>query len=202
MSYKNNALKTLVLAILLLAPISLQAAVWTAINATNVWPGPSSSVSEYTFGGATFTDGQFNTDYYEKILVGPDQTGEISYSFNDWSIFSKPSFDYSDMTAPQIDLSDMRANFSSLVLTVWQQDGTPINGWDIGNPGWVPIIDNGNNTFSASWITPASRNGSPWGGGSEFSMTFTPTPVPMPASILLLCSALLVLFPTLKKPYK
>ncbi|MCF6236624.1 MAG: hypothetical protein L3J70_09690 [Gammaproteobacteria bacterium] len=219
MSYKNNVLKIITLATLILAPISLQAAqitqatTWMAIGATNAWSG-NSEISEFTFGGATFTDGQFNTDYSERILTSSviccanyrrgGGRGEMSYSFNDWSIFSSPVHDFNDMTAPQIDLSEMRANFSSLVFTVWDENGTAYDGWDIGNPGWVPIIDNGNNTFSASWITPAPRNkgdNSFYPPGDKFSITFMPTPVPMPASILLLCSALLILFSTLKKPY-
>ncbi|MDD1620503.1 MAG: hypothetical protein LUQ11_03395, partial [Methylococcaceae bacterium] len=49
--------------------------------------------------------------------------------------------------------------------------------WEIGSHDWIPLIDEGNGTFTASWVTPATISFAP-GGGKQFSMTFTPMPTP------------------------
>ena len=80
-------------------------------------------------------------------------------------------------------------------------DGTPFAGKpaiaiEVGSYNWVPILNNGDNTFTASWLLPVtSLQGFELGSARTFSITFAeaPAPVPVPASLYLFVSGFVIL---------
>ncbi|MDT4288439.1 hypothetical protein RO575_02600 [Methylomonas sp. MO1] len=183
--YTLSNLSKITALLLVVTSFSTQASTWRAISALEINiggdddGGGAAAVSEYSFGGSYFSDGQFNSSEYQKILV--NSSGGGSYSFNNW---------FSYMNAPQVDITNMRVDFSALVFTGWYSNGTPAIGWEVGSSNWIPIIDNGNSTYTASWITPAASNLANPGG---YSLSITFAPVPLPASLFLFASGFITL---------
>ena len=154
-----------------------QADTWKAVSgqflADPAPPGPYTAVMDFVFGGEYFVDGEYSPQKNTRVLVGAGQENEPIPTF------SASFFDlrhYPGIRPPQVDLANMRADFSSLFWFGWITSGPfagdPAIGDVLGygaNGGWVPIVDNHNGTYGASWrVLPT------WGynGPGIFYITF------------------------------
>lgn len=177
------------------APFTCQASTWKVVSAA------FGGVDGTFLGGKTFSDGQFNTspdvfDWNDNIFSIGDHHG---FSFHNWGCCGRggPDGTYDYMIPPQVDIASMRANFSSLFVAGFGTENPNIPHeqmmhWEIGSHNWVPITDNVNSTYTATWVTPATLDFPDANfGGRQFSMTFSL--VPIPAAVWMMGSALLSL---------
>jgi hypothetical protein len=188
-------------ALLSLAPLCSMASTWQAIRATYDYSPHvlGSQLNFSNFGGFYFSDGQYGpfdkpllTTNNSATFVSPLVTGYV-----DTIAFSSANINATILPPPQVDLANMRADFSSLGLTEWVEnnDGSGLQaefGWDVGSPGWIPIIANGDGTYTASWLT--IQPFPDFIPQSQFNLTFAPAPVPVPAAAWLFGSVLVLFF--------
>jgi len=149
-----------------------QASTWQALSGHfQADPGNNNS-DDYVFGGDYFEDGKYSPEQRTEVLVNTLPSRSVSIGFHYFN-----NGDPQDQ-APQIDLAGMRADFSSLFWLGWRPDGEPAIGGNYGRPGWVPITDNHDGTYSATWrVSPDDF----FNGPGIFSMTFAAA-VPEPAT--------------------
>jgi len=179
------------------ASISIQAATWQAISG-------SYGGDTLVFGGAYFEDGSYNGSIYEKTLFAPSDafpgvSPDTPYSFS--------FINNSARSTPQVDLINEIVDFSSLTLTLWETNivcdfrypncNTPLTSVVLGDLNWIPIINNGNDTYTATWSTEVIYPGNV----QEMSVTFSKavTTVPIPSSLFLFGSGIIALISIKKR---
>lgn len=174
---------------------NVYAATWEAVKGS--YGGDS-----LIFGGSSFEDNSYNGSVYDKVLTAPSGafpgiSPATPYSFS--FILSS----YSDRYAPQVDIQNGLVDFSSLTLTLWESDdpcsyriprcNVAISSVPVGSLGWIPIINNNDGTYTATWDTEVIYP------GNIQPMSITFQPVPIPGSIYLLGSGLLTLILSKKR---
>ncbi|HEY4080055.1 MAG TPA: hypothetical protein VGM81_05115 [Burkholderiaceae bacterium] len=156
-----------------------QAATWQALSG-HFQSSPEAFFQggqDFVFGGDYFEDGQYSVSHKTRVLatagVPIDPQSSLAVGFLQG--FAAP---------PQIDLTNMRGNFSSLFWFGFHLDGTEAIGGNYGGPGWTSLTDNGNGTYSATWVVSPDNY---FSGPGTFSITIAQA-IPeasMPAYLML-----------------
>lgn len=150
-------------------------------------------------GNSAFEEGVYQNGNVDWVATGTVFYADYptvpawSYSFSN----SNSSWPESS-SAPSVDVKNLTINLSSLWVYWWDAGkdyAEPFIGWNVGLYGETALVDNGDATYTATWVIPAPLNGIDMFGqvGTEMSMTISASPVPLPAGIWLFTSALIFL---------
>jgi hypothetical protein len=151
--------------------------------------------TEYGSGLGHFTDHEYPpfvwTSYRDTTHAFGNAGRTESFIF-----YGAGSPEFSFMQAPIVDLDHMRANFSSLWWLAWAgpeqqpEPGISLLGLNVGAHDWIPIVANGDGSFTARWNAPPSvYSFLPSRDRMQISMTFV-SAVPEPSTLLLTLVAL------------
>ena len=195
--FKNLYCRSILIAIVLQAPLGANAATWQALSGNYGGDG-------LVFGGSYFYDNSYNS-IYDKVLTAPSGAFPGITPVTPYS-FSFVMTGYPGRHSPQVDVQNGLADFSSLTLTLWKPDypcsyrdicNDAITSVPLGNLGWIPITINGDGTYTSTWSTEVIYPGNV----QPITITFSQV-VPIPGSIFLLGSGLIPLILSMKRNSK